>query len=218
MLTKIIRKILPPEEKIFYKLFDESIEIANQAAKLLHDLYMNGMCDEKIEAAIKLKEKASNVTHKLLEQLSATFVTPLDREDIQTVTVFINKISKRIIKVIKNSKNCKLYNYNDHLKRQSELLVKMTEELKFSVNHLKKSTKPKDISESGHRIRNIENLIETEFKDASEDLFSNGTKNQTPHEVLMTLKMSGIYRDLESVAESCSTLSDIIFNIVLKNS
>ncbi|MBF0298564.1 MAG: hypothetical protein HQK51_07585 [Oligoflexia bacterium] len=218
MLTKIIRKLLPPEEKIFYTLFDESIDIAHEAAKLLHDMYINGMSNDKIDAAIKLKDKNSYITHKLLEQLSTTFVTPIDREDIQSVAVFINKITKRIVKVIKNSKNHRLYNYNDHLKKQSELLLKMTEELKFAVNHLKKSTKPKDISESGNRMRNIENMMETELKDASENLFSNETKNLTSHDVLITFKIGGLYRDIESACESCNTLSDIIFNIVLKNS
>ncbi|MBF0315875.1 MAG: DUF47 family protein [Oligoflexia bacterium] len=212
MLINLIKKILPPEEKIFYSLFNESIELACQASSALSDIYETGISEEKMEHARLLKERSNELTHRLLEHLSATFITPFDREDIQTVAVFINKITKKIVRVIKNSYYYNLDGYNESLKQQSQLLVKITDELKTAVDQLKSTTKAKDITESGRRMHELENLMDAEIKTALEELFYNN------HDAMTILKLGQLYRDLESVGESCGTLSDITLNIVLKNS
>lgn len=236
MLAGLFKRILPPEDKVFYSLFDDSIELAHQAAILLNAIYREGMSDEKIEKAKAIKENSAEITHLALEKLNSTFITPLDREDIQTVAVFINKITKRIVRAIKNSKYYHLHCFNDHLKRQSALLVQITEELKNSVHHLRKSTQPKQLTISSNRLREIDNILDLEIKDAIESLFaeenihlsvSSGDKLvhssvnpnvKTTHDPLTIIKLGRLYRDIESVTEGCNNLSDIILNIVLKNS
>ncbi|MBF0205912.1 MAG: DUF47 family protein [Oligoflexia bacterium] len=212
-MLKFLKKLLPPEEKLFYAFFGESIALTHDAAILLADIYESGMTEEKLDKARELKDKSAEVTHRTLERLNLTFVTPFDREDIQTVAVFINKITKKITKAIKNSKYYQLKEFNDYLRKEAKLLVQITNELKHSVETLKKDANPRLATASGKKIHDLESVMDGELKDAIENLFSN-----QQDDALTMVKLGRLYRDIESVVESCSTLADIILNIVLKNS
>jgi len=211
MFSKIIEKLLPPKDQLFFNLFDESMEISLRAANLLEDICKNGLSEDKINQAGKLRLESRNITHLLLEKLSNTFVTPLDRDDIQSIAFFLAKITKKIIHTIKNTSVYNLVEFTPDLQEQASQLVYVIQEIKLGLKHLKKNNL-KELTTIIDRIKELETQIEFSARASLGDLFSN------EKDMLKILKLQRLYRDLETTGETCYNLSDRILNIVLKNS
>ena len=72
-----------PKEAIFYDLFRDSGRHVAQAGELLVGLTAPRADRVAIAAQMRdLEHSADTVTHRILQQLNKTFVTPFDREDI----------------------------------------------------------------------------------------------------------------------------------------
>ncbi|MCK7467640.1 MAG: hypothetical protein MZU91_05595 [Desulfosudis oleivorans] len=145
-----------------------------EAAKLFDDIMQNGFKDEKLIEAKRLKHKSNDIAKETLTLLNATFITPIDGEDIQQVACLLNKISKKIVKARVSLGVYRLTNHTDNMKDQGKPLVKAAEELNYIISHLKKVTElKKEITESHrHEWREIESHGDEILYKAMDELFS----------------------------------------------
>ncbi|MFH0702063.1 MAG: DUF47 family protein [bacterium] len=211
MKLGFFEKMLPPEEKIFYTLFEDSAEVCSEIAKLFHGIMHKGFNEECVIQAKTLKHKSNDIAKQTLVQLNTTFVTPIDREDIQFIASLLNKITRKIVKACLNLKVYRLENYNENMKKQAETLVKAADELIFIVSLLRKVTQIKEVTESNQRMREIESHGDEILYKAMDDLFSG------KYDALTVLKLRDIHKDIENALDLCFTVSDSIVNIVLKH-
>ena len=80
-------RFLPREEK-FYELFLDQVKIITEAATLLHTGVQAGnsrlkLASEKINV---LEGQADEIIHEIFQKLNQTFITPLDPEDIHSLS------------------------------------------------------------------------------------------------------------------------------------
>jgi uncharacterized protein Yka (UPF0111/DUF47 family) len=207
----LLEKILPPEDKVFYSYFEKSADICRETAKLFYDIMHNGFNEDKLIDAKRLKHASNDISKETLIKLNTTFITPIDREDIQLVACLLNKITKKIVKACVNLRVYRLDTHNENMKKQSETLLKATEELNYIITHLKKVSQIKDITESHHRMREIESHGDEILYKAMDDLFSG------KHDALTVIKLRDIYKGIENALDTCFSVSDTVVNIVLKH-
>ena len=84
--------IMPPEDKMFFTYFQDSAVICRKAAGLYDEIMHNQLNEEYKEKALKYKKKGKLSYKAILKQLNKSFITPLEREDIQTIAVQLYKI------------------------------------------------------------------------------------------------------------------------------
>ena len=211
MKFNILEKILPPEDKVFYACFEESANVSRDAAILFNTIMHEGFSEDKLIDAKRLKHKSNDIAKETLCQLNSTFITPIDREDIQHVTALLNKITKKIVKACVNLRVYKLEVHNDNMKKQAETLVKAAEELIYIVAHLKKISQTKEITESHNRMKEIETHGDEILHVAMDELFSG------QYDALTVIKLRDIYKDIENALDTCFSVSDTVVHIVLKH-
>src|SRR3954453_23528388 len=96
-----IRKFLGHDER-FYDLLEASAQQADSSVHHLIDLLAKL---EKSESASDLaaftesRREDKRITQELTEELSKTFITPLEREDIQALAATLYKIPKTVEKI-----------------------------------------------------------------------------------------------------------------------
>ena len=74
--------IIPDLEK-FFQLLEESAGNLVKAANLLSELIKNwDDVEGKVHHISDLEHRGDEITHRIIALLHATFVTPIDREDI----------------------------------------------------------------------------------------------------------------------------------------
>ncbi len=206
----LLSYILPPEEKVFYALFEDSAKVCEEAARLFNAIMTDGLVEKHIIEAKGLKHKSNDLAKETLTQLNNTFVTPIDREDIQSIATHLNKITKKIVKACMNLRVYRLERYTGNMKSQGETLVKACSELIYIVQHLRKVSSIKDITESNIRMKEIEAHGDEILFHAMDELFSG------KYEALDVIKIRDIYKDIENALDLCFSVSDEVVNVVLK--
>ncbi len=133
----LLSYIMPPEDKVFFTLFQDSAEICRKSAKLYDEITETCLTEAHREKALKYKKKGKRLYKLTLKQLNKSFITPLEREDIQYLGLLMYKINKRIIKACLNLDVYNLTEFTNEMKEQACVLAKATEDLESVVKKLK---------------------------------------------------------------------------------
>jgi len=204
--------IMPPEDKMFFIYFQKSAEICQKSARLYDEIMHNCLTDEYKAKALKYKKKGKLSYKAVLEQLSKSFITPIEREDIQTIAVQLNKINKKIIKACLNLEVYRLKNYTPQMKEQALTLVQATEKLGEIVKDFKKVSDVEKITKLNIEMKEIETHGDEILRTAMSELFSG------KFDALDVIKLRDMYKEIENAFDACFYVSDTVLNVVLKQS
>lgn len=204
--------ILPPDDKTFYVLFENSTAVCKKTAELYNEIVTNGLTEEHIKTARDYKHESNDLIKQTLTELNNTFVTPIDREDIQLISSLLNKITKKIVKACMNLRVYRLDSYTENMVAQAHTLVQAAEELDFIIHKFKKVSLIKEITESNLRMKEIETRGDEILFHAMDALFSG------KYDALNVIKLRDIHKDIENALDTCFSVSDNVVNVVLKQS
>ncbi len=209
LMSGIMSYILPPSNDVFYSLFEEGTLCCKQSAALFHEILEEGITEERLLRAKQYKHSSSKNIKKTLEVLDTSFVTPIDREDIQNISTLLNKITKKITKSCLNLKVYRLETFTDNLKNQSVTLMTATDELEQIFANFKKPT-ISDMTAKNLKMKEIETRGDEILLTATEALFSG------KYDALNVIKLRDIHKDLENALDACYAVSDAVVSVVLK--
>ena len=208
----IFEKILPPKNQVFYDCFENAASVCDEMAQLYYKTVKEGkFADQTFIKTRELKHRSVDIEKQTIALLNATFVTPIDREDIQTLACMLNKITKKIVQACMNLNVYRLETYTDEIKHQAKTLTTATNELIVCVNLIKNIAKTTEITNSRNRMKEIETHGDEIMYKATEELFSGKV------EALEVIKLRDIYKSIESALDKCFAVSDEILNLALKN-
>lgn len=200
-----------PKDDVFFNLFSEGAEITHLAAKELKALMSElESPKERLEKLTDLEHRGDKVTHQLIEHTKKMFITPLDREDIFSITKFIDDITDDI-----ESTACRFYMYKVTTPTPEALqivdkLVDATKELVVVISELKAHKNSKIMIDKIIDINQIENDADLIYRKAIRKLFDN------PEDLLNTIKWKDLYKYLEDSIDACETLANEIRGVVMK--
>lgn len=205
-----------PKEKKFFVMFDKSTKNLVEISKLLFQLVNTSSTEEsktlrhEIE---KLEHVGDSCTHDILKQLSLSFITPFDREDIHSLTVIIDDIADYINGVASRILLYKIKpeDITPEIIKLAELIQQCCEELQIAVAELRNLKNIDRINEAYVKINSIENHADDIFDRAIGDLFD---KEKDP---IKLIKMKEIYATLEMATDKAEDAADIIKSIQVKN-
>lgn len=203
---------MPPEDKMFFTYFQDSAEICQKTARLYDKIMHDKLTDEYKEKALKYKKKGKLSYKAVLKQLNKSFITPIEREDIQTIAVQLNKITKKIVKACLNLEVYRLNDYTDEMKEQAFTLVQATDKLAEIVKLFKKVSDVEKITKLNIEMKEIEAHGDEIHRRAMGNLFSG------KYEALEVIKLRDMYKEIENAFDACFYVTDTILNVVLKQS
>lgn len=203
---------MPPEDKMFFTYFQDSAEICQKTARLYDKIMHDKLTDEYKEKALKYKKKGKLSYKAVLKQLNKSFKTPIEREDIQTIAVQLNKITKKIVKACLNLEVYRLNDYTDEMKEQALTLVQATDKLAEIVKLFKKVSDVEKITKLNIEMKEIEAHGDEIHRRAMGNLFSG------KYEALEVIKLRDMYKEIENAFDACFYVTDTILNVVLKQS
>lgn len=202
--------IMPPEDKMFFTLFQDSADICLETAKLYDEIMKNHLTEDQKEIARKYKKKGSLSFKLTLKQLNKSFITPIEREDIQYIALQLHKINKKIIKACLNLEVYRLTEYTEEMKEQALTLVQATEQLDRIIKKFKKVSDVEEITKENIAMKEIESHGDEIHRKAMYELFSG------KYDALEVIKLRDIYKEIENALDACFYVSDTILNVVLK--
>lgn len=203
---------LKKKEDVFYDLFDETIEKTLEAALLLENL-MNDYTDigSKIAHLKDIEHECDTHVHKIMKALNASFITPIDREDIYAIAKEMDNIVDTIEEAANKFDLFHVTEIRDSAKRMAALIVESVQELKIVVNELRRMKRSKLLREKIIEVNRIENEGDVVYRSAIKSLF------ETETNALEVVKWKQIYEFLEDSIDACEDVANIIEGVVMKH-
>ena len=186
--------------------------LALQSAKTLEGLdalwnFVETPTKESANVVRNVEREADELRRILIEELDRTFVTPLDREDIFSLSRAVDDIVDYANTTVDEME---IYEVKGdlHIKEMVNILRKAAREINDGVKILKDY--PKIASEHARQAKAYENTMEKAYHHALADLFKG-------EDTVYMLKMREIYRHLSNAADRGDEAANIISSIVMKH-
>jgi uncharacterized protein len=206
----VARLSLLPRDRTFFDLFIEAGKNTVQTAKLL-DQMMGTWPDsgDLAQQVIAAEHEGDRITHEIVKRLNATFVTPIDREDIYGLATQIDDIVDYTEEVADYLGLYKIEAPMEQAQALTKVLVASCEQLATGLEHLPQF---KDLDKYWIEIHRLENEGDRISRDAVASLFSNGI------DPMVVIRWKDMFAVLEEAIDSTETAAQILEGIVIKNS
>jgi uncharacterized protein Yka (UPF0111/DUF47 family) len=184
-----------------------------QSAKTLEGLdalwkFVEQGTKESANSVRTVEREADELRRILIEELDKTFVTPIDREDIYSLSRAVDDIVDYANTTVDEMEIYEVTG-DAHIKEMVTILQKAASEINDAVKILKDY--PKIASEHAVQAKAYENTMEKAYHRALADLFKG-------NDTVYMLKMREIYRHLSNAADRGDEAANIISSIVMKHS
>lgn len=201
-----------PKEERFFDMFIETAGKSCEAAILLDDLVNNYVnINEKIDNIEKIEHECDQCCHDIIEQLNKSFITPIDREDINEIVKVLDNITDAIESTAHRFKMLNVEVITDETKALAKLIVACTTELQGVMTELKHMKTSKTLYTKIIEVNRIEDEGDDIFRSAITCLFKDN------HNAVEVIKWKEIYEFLENSLDACEDVANIVEGIVTKH-
>jgi len=186
-------------------LAKKSVEISEELVIMLTDLKIDE-CHKKIHT---IETEADKLVRDIFSELNRTFITPLDREDMQRVASKIDDTIDHIDGIAARLETYKITTAPPYALDMANELVKATKEVELMTAKLRNIKNPSSMIEHCRKTSEIEHKVDDLYSAAITKLF----ESNDPIEII---KLKDIYEKLESASDRCVDVADVVEDIVLK--
>ncbi len=207
-----IGRILGHDEK-FFDLLEASAQQADSSVHHLVDLLGKLQDNESPQDLAKFAESRredKRITQELTEQLSKTFITPLEREDIQELAAALYKIPKTVEKIGERILISPQDLHGWSFRKQVALLDQAAEAVLAMVKQLRKGMNIKTAREMNDKLQTIEGEADDLELELLRDLYQG---DYSPKHIIF---LRDLYELLEKVIDRCRDAGNIVLQVVLK--
>jgi uncharacterized protein len=205
-----LQKLLGKDDK-FFDLLQASAEEGLHSVNALKRILTNHSTTPTLDEFVESRRKDKAITNEISELLVKTFVTALEREDIEALSNVLYKVPKTIEKFAERYILCaprlrgvKFNTQLDMLEDAVKTVVSMLKELKN--NDLTA------IAQHNSKLQKLEGNADKLMLDELRDLYSG------KHDALTAMALKDLYELLEKVFDRCRDAGNVISHVVLKHS
>ena len=202
--------LFPRDEK-FFKLLEQQSNLILEAAKTLYDGVQAGAPAMALNAGVikRLEHEADEITHQILTRLHATFVTPIDPEDLHAITTAMDDV----IDYIEDS-SFRLTAYRIDpipagMIEFAQIIHATCMRLQVAIQKLRAG---KALQEECIEINRLENTADDLVRRLVTNLFESGM------DAISVMKHKEIYEFLELAVDRCEDVADVLQTVSVKNS
>jgi|SRR5579862_1596697 len=203
-------KLMPRDEK-FFSLFLSQVELICEAARLLLDGVKAGPSRlATVATEIRsLEHQGDEVIHEIFTKLNQTFITPLDPEDIHSLSTALDDVLDGIEDAAHRMVAYRLDPITSTVVELAEVIYSCSRTLQKAMEALDQK---KPVLEHCIEINRLENEADIIVRSAVASLFDNET------DAIRLIKHKEIYEFLEATTDHCEDVADVLQNVVVKNS
>jgi predicted phosphate transport protein (TIGR00153 family) len=199
-----------PKDERFFDYFHQQSGVLCQAAHLLVGGLKEGFqsaaqAAKRIEA---LERSGDNITHQIFDRLRATFITPFDPEDIQSLATALDDVIDTI-----EDAAFRIVAYR--IDPIPAAVIELAEMIANSCNAIDRALHAlhdrESVMEPTIEVNRLEDEADALERNMLIDLFSSG------YDAVTIIKLKDLYEMLEQTTDRCEDVADVIQNIAVKN-
>ncbi len=209
------KKILGKDEK-FFDLLEASANEASTCATNLKEFLqkMQGVLSvDSLHELTFSRRRDKEITNEITRELCRTFVTPLEREDIEALSNSLYKIPKTVQKIAERLIICPVSLRKDEsLQLQVNLLEQAAGVLVKMVKLLRGGASLDAVGDLNSRLQQVEGEADKLVTKMLRELY------QGEREAKEVIILKDVFELLERAIDRCRDAGNTVFQIVLKSS
>jgi len=206
-----LQKLLGKEDK-FFSLLESSAQEARNSVQALVKLSKAFDQPVVMDEFAHSRRKDKQITEQISSAVYTTFITAIEREDIEDLSNAIYKIPKTVEKFSERVLLAPQYVRGIDFSTQISLLERATELVLEMVKVLRDGMDLEKVKNLNDKLQYLEGEADKHMMSLYKDLF--GGK----HEPMQVIALKDLYELLEKVIDRCRDAGNVISHIVLKNS
>ncbi len=196
-------------EKELLKILDDLAKKAVETSEAVVVLFDDLTNVEQATKIHQLETEADVLTRDIFSELNKTFITPLDREDMQRIASKVDDVIDFMDGIAARVYSYKITSSPPYCKEMAIELVKATKEVEYMISKLQRIKDPKDMIQHCRNTSDIEHTVDDLYREAIRELFESD-------DAIKIIKLKDIYETMETASDRCVDVSDVIEDIVLK--
>ena len=196
----------------FYELLDAQADAAFRAAVAFQDMASDfGRIEEHTAKISTIEREADDVTHEMSNRLDATFVTPLDKEDLRGLSAALDDITDIIEAGAHRAQLYRLREPRPDLDPLLGLLVRTVDSMREVVAILRNLRSREEVNRRFIKVHELENEADRAYRMCLARLF-----DAPDADALMVMKWKDIYDRIEMAVDKCEDVAKMVESVAVK--
>ncbi len=201
-----------PRETSFFDFFEQHAKLTVLGCQELIAMLEPGA---KIEARAKriadIEHETDVITHRCVEVLHKTFITPIDRDNIHRLITRMDDIMDYVEAAAERIALYELTVMTDDVREMADVLHRAAVQVELACKCLRNLKDPQTILKLCIDINRLENEADAVLRRAVARLFK---EEKDP---ILVIKWKEVYENLENATDRCEDVANLIEGVVLEH-
>jgi uncharacterized protein Yka (UPF0111/DUF47 family) len=200
-----------PREMEFFQHLKTQVDLLHDAAmqlSLLSKHYTSQELESQHASLVQMVVKGDALALLVTQELHETFITPIDREEIQDLSFNLNRVLHSVEKIVSSIQTYNLPQLDTALVTQVQLLQDIVSHL---VSIFQSPLSIKQNQETIAQIKAVEDKADNIYREALSELFS---KTTDPIEII---KKKDILKIVEKAIDKAEFVANIMQNVLINH-
>jgi len=196
----------------FQELLEAAAQESHESVRLVIELIKSPRNTQNLDDLVLARRKEKKISAQISTELVKTFITGLDREDIEALARGLFRIPKAAEKLAE-----RLVMAGHHLdgidfSKQADMMTKATDAIREMVRQLRNMEDMEKLKAFNDRLQLVEVESDRHMNELLRDLYSG------KYDAIRAIVIRDVYELMEKVVDRCHDAGNVVMHIVLKNS
>jgi len=208
-----IRRLVPRGDR-FLSLFERDVRNLSDGTEALRTLFHSPDPNRQKELIRRIEEIehiGDEITHEIFHRLSATFITPIDREDISALASALDNILDNIDRAATRVGLFEITVFPAYFSDLADVIEESVKELCIAIPLLNDMRDITRIREAYVRVNALENKADLIYTRSLEHLF------REQKDPIRLMKERDVLELLESAVDACEDAAVLLENVLVKH-
>ncbi len=202
-----------PKETSFFDFFEQHAALTVEGTKEFLSLVTTGAnITAKAKRISDIEHETDVITHRCVESLHKTFITPIERDDIHRLITKMDDIMDFVEAAAERIELYEITVMTADVRDLADVLHRAAVEVEAATKLLRNLKDPQAILKLCIDINRLENEADGVLRRAVAKLFK-----ESKDDPINIIKWKEIYENLEAATDRCEDVANIIEGVILEN-
>jgi predicted phosphate transport protein (TIGR00153 family) len=209
----VLTRFLPRNEQ-FFGHFQRAADNAVEAADILVEIFDTFQdVERKVRHIRELEHRGDEVTHQIFNALNSTFVTPLDREDIQAMAHKIDNFIDLMEDVAKRITLYKIDRTTERAHTLAKIIAEQSRHLQKAVAMMENPKERQGVMAHVVEVHRLENEADEVYSEVLGSLYEGTT--EIP-DLIRAIRWGELYGLLEETTDQAEDVANVLEAVAMK--
>ncbi|HEX4454559.1 MAG TPA: DUF47 domain-containing protein [Kofleriaceae bacterium] len=201
-----------PRETSFFDFFEQHAALTIEGTKEFLSMVTTGAnVAAKCRRISDIEHETDTITHRCVEALHKTFITPIDRDSIHRLITRMDDIMDYVEAAAERIELYEISSMTSDVRDMSDVLHRSAQQVELAVRGLRTLKDTQQTLKLCIDINRLENECDAILRRSVARLFK---EEKDP---IMVIKWKEIYENLENASDRCEDVANIIEGVILEH-